>query len=86
MFYIAEAFLLGEGVAYSKHSGVISAFGQRFAKTNRVPTEFHRYLIEAEEKRSSGDYSIYPVLTEAEANEQITRAESFIALAENQIV
>jgi len=86
MFYIAEAFLLGEGVAYSKHSRGISAFGQRFAKTNRVPTEFHRYLIEAEEKRSSGDYSIYPVLTEAEANEQITRAESFIALAENQIV
>lgn len=36
MFYIAEAFLLGEGLAFSKHSAVISAFGERFAKSGRV--------------------------------------------------
>ena len=41
MFYIAEAFLLGEGLAFSKHSAVIAAFGQRVAKTGRVPKEFH---------------------------------------------
>lgn len=28
MFYVAEAFLLGEGLTFSKHSGVIAAFGQ----------------------------------------------------------
>lgn len=27
MFYIAEAFLEGEGLSFSKHSAVISAFG-----------------------------------------------------------
>ncbi len=41
MFYVAQAFLLKEKLAYSKHSAVISAFGQRFAKGGRVPAEFH---------------------------------------------
>lgn len=33
MFYVASAFLLGRGLAFSSHSGVISAFGQHFART-----------------------------------------------------
>lgn len=33
MFYVAQAFLLGEGLSFSKHSAVIAAFGQQFAKT-----------------------------------------------------
>ncbi len=32
MFYIAEAFLLGRELAYSRHSGVHAAFGERFVK------------------------------------------------------
>ncbi|MGH8071352.1 MAG: HEPN domain-containing protein [Candidatus Entotheonellia bacterium] len=31
MFYIAQAFLEGEGMAFSKHSAVVAAFGQHFA-------------------------------------------------------
>jgi len=46
MFYIATAFLEAEGVSYSRHSAVIAAFGERFARTNRVPVELHRYLID----------------------------------------
>jgi uncharacterized protein (UPF0332 family) len=44
MFYMAEAFLLGVGLSFSRHAGVIAAFGERFAKTGIVPVEFHRYL------------------------------------------
>ncbi len=36
MFYIAEAFLLSKGFTFSKHSAVISAFGQYFAKTDEI--------------------------------------------------
>jgi uncharacterized protein (UPF0332 family) len=35
MFYAAKALLAGEGIPVSKHSGVIAAFGQRFARTGR---------------------------------------------------
>jgi uncharacterized protein (UPF0332 family) len=81
MFYVAQAFLLEEKLAYSKHSAVISAFGQRFAKTGRVPASFHRYLIEAQESRNIGDYDTGPGLSRDEAAEQIVRAKEFIGLA-----
>lgn len=82
MFYIAEAFLLGEGLAFSSHAAVISAFGREFARTRRIPVEFHRYLIDAQDKRNRGDYGIDSAITEAQAAEQITHAEGFLELAE----
>jgi uncharacterized protein (UPF0332 family) len=85
MFYVAEAFLLGEGLAFSKHSAVIAAFGRRFAKTGRVPQEFHRYLIGGQDSRNVGDYDIRPGLSKDEAAEQIARAEQFLELAERLI-
>jgi len=80
MFYVAEAFLLGEGLSFSRHAGVIAAFGERFAKTGIVPVEFHRYLIEGQDKRNVGDYQIGPGLTDGQAAEQIARAEQFLNL------
>ena len=63
MFYIAEAFLLGEGFTFSSHSAVISAFGREFARTKRLPLEYHRYLINAQEKRTEADYNLNPNIT-----------------------
>jgi uncharacterized protein len=85
MFYIAEAFLLGQSLAYSKHSGVIAGFGQHFAKTGLVPAIFHRYLIEGQNSRNVGDYDTGAGLTSAQAVEQIDRAEQFFALATHLI-
>ena len=47
MFYVAQAVLEGEGLAFSKHSAVIAAFGQHFARTGKVPIEFQRFLLAA---------------------------------------
>ena len=58
MFYIAEAFLWAKEMSFSSHSAVISAFGREIAKTGMVPLEFHRYLIDAQDKRTQADYSI----------------------------
>lgn len=85
MFYVAQAFLLGESLTYSRHSAVISAFGQRFAKTGRVPKEFHRYLIEGQESRNVGDYDTGPGLNKSQAREQISRARKFVRLGERLI-
>jgi uncharacterized protein (UPF0332 family) len=82
MFYMAEAFLLGVGLSFSRHAGVIAAFGERFAKTGIVPVEFHRYLIEGQDKSNVGDYQIGPGLTNIQAAEQIARAEQFLHLAQ----
>jgi len=81
MFYLAEAFLISEGLSFSKHSAVISKFGERFAKTNRLPSEYHRYLIEAEQSRLRSDYDASFNTTEVEAKENIERAIMFLELA-----
>lgn len=85
MFYIAEAFLEGEGMSFSSHAAVISAFGREFARTERLPTEFHRFLIEAQDRRNAGDYGQLNAVSVEQATQQIIRAEQFLELAEDRI-
>jgi uncharacterized protein len=85
MFYITEAFLLGRGLAFSKHSGVHAAFGEHFVRTGVVPREFQRYLIRGMEVRHAGDYGRGRSVTLEEATAQIAHAEQFLALAEQLI-
>jgi uncharacterized protein (UPF0332 family) len=85
MFYVAEAFLLSADLAFSKHSGVIAKFGELFAKPGKVPREYHRYLIQAEEARTKADYDAASVTSCQEAEQQIKRAELFIELAHTHL-
>ena len=85
MFYVAQAFLLGEGLNFSKHATVISQFGQHFAKTKRAPAKFHRYLIDAQDDRITGDYRIQPSLSALQAETHINRAKEFLELGEQLI-
>lgn len=80
MFYVAEAFLEGEGESFSSHSGVIAAFGRDFAHQDRVPREFHRFILEAQELRHHGDYDAQATVTPEKATEQIGRARRFLDL------
>ncbi len=82
MFYVAEAFLIGDNLSFSKHSAVISKFGETYARTGRVPVEFHRQLIQAEQSRIKSDYDAASQVSETEANEQITHAETFLTFAQ----
>jgi uncharacterized protein (UPF0332 family) len=85
MFYAAQAFLEGEGLAFSKHSAVIAAFGRHFTRTGKVPAEFHRFLLAAQDLRHSGDYGPPHAVTLEQAREQIAHAEAFLSLAERLI-
>lgn len=85
MFYIAEAFLDGKGLSFSKHSAVIATFGREFAKTQQLPTKFHQFLIEAQALRTMGDYGQLNAVTVAQAADQIDRAGQFLALAIQEI-
>jgi uncharacterized protein (UPF0332 family) len=86
MFYVAEAFLLGKGLAFSKHSGVHGGFGKHFIKTEIVPAEFLKYLRQGMEVRHAGDYGAgTKVVTEEEADTQIMHAGLFLELAERLI-
>jgi len=78
MFYVAEAALLLRDMKFSSHSAVISAFGKEFSKTNIVPSEYHRYLLDAQDARDVGDYQPVSRVSEEEALEHIAHAELFL--------
>jgi uncharacterized protein (UPF0332 family) len=85
MFYVAEAFLEGQGLSFSKHSAVISAFGREFVKLGKVPADYHQWLIKAQELRNTGDYGGLNAVTLEQAQEQIIYAQKFLILAENMM-
>lgn len=82
MFYVAEVLLLEQGLRFTSHAGVISAFGQHFSKAGKVPPDFHRYLLAAQDARTEGDYDIRPKLTADDATLAISRADEFISFAQ----
>ncbi|PIG95466.1 HEPN domain-containing protein [Gloeocapsopsis sp. IPPAS B-1203] len=85
MFYVACAYLEGEGLAFSSHSAVIAAFGQRFARTQRVPAYFHRHLINAMDVRTKADYNVEPNITKEDAAQLIIRAQEFLEFAQQNM-
>ena len=85
MFYVATAFLEGEGLSYSKHSAIIAIFGEKFAKTKRIPVEFHRYLIDAQRIRTTADYDLTSNILEADVVLTISNAEKILDFAMSNI-
>lgn len=81
MFYVVEALLLGKGLAFSKRSGVHTAFGEHFVKAGLVPSRLHTSLIQAFELRHVGDYGRVRSVTRTDSAEQIGRAQEFLDLA-----
>ena len=86
MFYIAQGFLLQKELSFSKHAGVLAAFGKHFAKTGIVPAEFHRYLIEGMEIRHAGDYASAKIISQEQSAEQIERVKQFVDLANRILI
>lgn len=85
LFYTAEALLLFRGLSFSSHSAVLANFGKEFAKTKDMDVKFHLYLIDAQDKRNIGDYSIARSVSEEEAREMLDWAKEFIEAAENYL-
>lgn len=81
MFYIAEALLDQEGLSFSSHAAVISAFGQYLARPGKVPTEFHRQLIDAQAQRIRADYDLSPDLSKIDAEKLVQQSQTFLTIA-----
>ena len=83
MFYVAEAIVLARNLSFSKHSAVISAFGKHLAKTGIVPSEYHRFLTEAQSMRHNGGYGQRKSVTCEQAQEQMGRGLQLLRLAQD---
>jgi uncharacterized protein (UPF0332 family) len=81
MFYVAEALLVERGRRFRKHSAVHAAFGKQFAKAGLLEPKFHRWLLDAFDRRIVSDYETTGDLSPHEVRETINRAKEFLTQA-----
>jgi uncharacterized protein (UPF0332 family) len=82
MFYAASALLADLRLSYNSHSAVISAFGREFAKTGKLDSKYHRWLIDAQDLRNIGDYGVGSQVPKEYAETACEWAVQFISAAE----
>ncbi len=82
MFYTAEALLNEKGLRSHKHGGVHALFGEHFTKTGLLNAKFHRFLLDAFDRRLQADYAFEAVITREEVNTMIEQAREFLGEAE----
>jgi uncharacterized protein (UPF0332 family) len=85
MFYAAEAVLYEAGQRSRSHSGVHSLFGEQFAKSGRLDPKFHRWLLDAFDRRLQGDYGFDAAIATEEVDRTIQQAAEFLQAAERLI-
>lgn len=81
LFYLAEALLLQDGLAFSSHAAVIAGFGKTFAKSGRLDARFHRYLIDAQDLRTVGDYGVGSGVSPEQVKDLLAWCDEFYAVA-----
>lgn len=85
MFYVAEALLNEKGFQFGKHSNVLAAYGQHFAKTKVLDPKYHRWLITAFDQRQVGDYAFDPNVQSNVVVEMIHQAQEFLEAAKKYL-
>ncbi len=85
LFYTAEALLLSRGLSFSSHSAVIANFGKEFAKHGALHPKFHHYLMESQDRRNIGDYSVLAEVTREQVREMLAWAKEFIKAGESYL-
>ena len=77
MFYVAEGLLYEKGLRYRKHGALHASFGEHFAKGALLDPKFHRWMIDAFDKRIQGDYGVEAVVTSEDVVSMIGQAYEF---------
>ncbi len=86
VFHAASAALFWLDIERARHSGVESAFGQYFAKTELVEREYGRIYARTRAQREDQDYSMTErALTRSTVAQTVTDAERFVARVEQYL-
>jgi uncharacterized protein (UPF0332 family) len=85
VFYAANAMLSTEGLARSKHSGVIATFRERFVKPGPIEAEYSRIYGRAMDDRHLGDYEITTRITAGDAARDLEDARRFVGRVEGYL-
>jgi uncharacterized protein (UPF0332 family) len=85
IFYAANALLATQGVARSKHSGVIAAFRERFVKTGLIEAEYSDVYGRVMGNRHVSDYEVELPIDSQVATSDLRDAQHFVARVERHL-
>lgn len=85
MFYAASALLVTEGLARSKHSGVIAAFRQHFVKPGHIEAEYSRIYERLMDDRQASDYDVEAIFEPERARTDVDDAGRFVDRIERHL-
>jgi uncharacterized protein (UPF0332 family) len=87
IFHVISALILYfDGKEFSSHKALISHFGINYAKTQKVPVQFHKILIHAFNIRQRADYDYDAIVTQEQALEIAENAREIVKFVEEKIV
>jgi uncharacterized protein (UPF0332 family) len=78
IFYAANALLVTQGLARSRHSGVIAAFRERFVKEGPIEAEYSDIYGRVMENRHVSDYEIEVPIERQVAVRALGDAQRFV--------
>lgn len=85
MFYVAEALLAAKGQRFAKHGGVHAAFGEHLVKTGELDPRYHRWLLDAFDRRVTADYAVEASIGPEEAARMIEQAKELLAVGRRHL-
>jgi hypothetical protein len=85
IFHAMRAVLALENFDSKKHSGIISAFRQKYIKTGILPTELSDIVGDAFKVRNDSDYEDFYIISKDDVAVQIENAKTFLATVEDYI-
>ncbi|MBR4904438.1 MAG: HEPN domain-containing protein [Selenomonadaceae bacterium] len=85
IFTAARALLSEDGVAFKKHSAVISYFRREYIKTGVFDVKYSDYIGNAFEFRNDCDYEDFIFATREEAETQYQHAVEFVEAVKNYL-
>jgi uncharacterized protein (UPF0332 family) len=85
MFYAASGVLASLGISRSKHSGVLSAFGDHVVKSGLMESEYAKMLSHAFDSRLDTDYDVAFTAHRGLAEDQLRDARRFVERAEEYL-
>ena len=81
MFYVAEALLDERGMRFRRHGGVHSGFGRCFVKTGEMDARYHRWLLDAFDRRIVCDYGLEEAIDACTVEQMLEQAGEFLSAA-----
>ena len=85
IFHAMRAVLALDALDSKRHSGIISAFRQRYIKTGIFPIELSDVIERAFKTRNKSDYDDFYVISKSDASAQAVDAKTFLAAVETYI-